>query len=134
MAEAFATFRLKVANGHWPEFREGRPLSKFVIFARDQFRCLYCDRYLEESRDCHIEHIVPVSDGGESTASNVAVSCTKCNLTKRAKRLPNESEYLATVAARNAARGIANDWQMNPMDCPPRINWCYIGLELPEDE
>lgn len=40
--------------------------------------CAYCFRYLDS--EYHLEHIIPVSFGGSSTLSNLAIACPRCNL------------------------------------------------------
>ncbi|MEU5166802.1 HNH endonuclease [Streptomyces mutomycini] len=42
--------------------------------------CAYCDEPYS-----HIEHVLPLSRGGQHTASNVVPACSACNLSKGAK-------------------------------------------------
>lgn len=46
-------------------------------------RCVWC------SADCqvafHVDHVVPLSKGGEHDLTNLAISCPTCNLRKQAK-------------------------------------------------
>lgn len=65
------------------------PVSKslrFDIFRRDSFTCQYCgskppDVILE------IDHITPLSQGGEDDPANLITSCNSCNRGKSAKIL-----------------------------------------------
>lgn len=45
--------------------------------------CAYCGKKLEwGARDCHIEHIVPLSKGGGHVLSNIVYACKACNFNK----------------------------------------------------
>jgi hypothetical protein len=57
------------------------PLSNTIrarIFERDGKECAYCKS--EES--LHIDHIIPISKGGNSTDDNLQVLCRTCNVMK----------------------------------------------------
>jgi 5-methylcytosine-specific restriction endonuclease McrA len=58
--------------------------------------CYYCGTPLYSSKDgrFHADHKVPVSRGGDNFISNIALACSKCNLTKNNK---TEEEFLATL-------------------------------------
>lgn len=103
MQDAYAAFRAKLAAGHRPKFRDDQPLSNFIIFARDEFRCLYCGCLCECPT---LDHVCPVSCNGDDTAANIATCCRACNSRKRNSRLPDESDRLAELRRRNAAYGI----------------------------
>lgn len=51
------------------------------IFSRDQYTCFYCG-YAGESKELTIDHILPKSKGGDSSAYNLITSCRKCNSDK----------------------------------------------------
>jgi len=51
-------------------------------------RCYLCHRHIPIGGR-HVDHILPLSKGGAHTASNLAVACASCNLSKSAK-LPEE--------------------------------------------
>lgn len=45
--------------------------------------CAYCGKKLEwGARDCHIEHILPLSKGGGHVLSNIVYACKTCNFNK----------------------------------------------------
>jgi hypothetical protein len=48
------------------------------LIARDGCRCLYCDDPIDPLT-CTIEHVVPTSAGGPDHASNLALTCARCN-------------------------------------------------------
>lgn len=51
---------------------------RFEVFKRDGFRCRYCGRSSQDTV-LHVDHIVPVCDGGESDQSNYVTACADCN-------------------------------------------------------
>jgi len=56
--------------------------------SRNTVRCYLCGEVVLIN-DRHVDHIVPLSRGGRHVASNLAVACAACNLSKSAK-LPEE--------------------------------------------
>lgn len=52
-----------------------------AVLARDQQRCVLC----AASVWLEIDHIIPVSRGGQSTLENLQTLCRSCNRAKRAK-------------------------------------------------
>ena len=64
---------------------------KVQVLERDNFKCQLCGKYVTSCRDAkrfvklgsglyHIDHIVPVLQGGRATMENLRVSCPECNL------------------------------------------------------
>ena len=52
-----------------------------AVFERDNYTCQYCGRSYEEA-DLEIEHIIPISKGGNNDIRNLATACGACNRTK----------------------------------------------------
>ena len=66
-----------------------KPISKklrFDIFKRDEFTCSYCGSK-PPSVVLEIDHILPVSKGGENDIDNLVTSCFNCNRGKSNKSL-----------------------------------------------
>lgn len=66
-----------------------KPISKrkrFEIFKRDNFRCSYCGQQ-PPVVVLEIDHIVPVSKGGDNGELNLVTSCQDCNRGKSDKPL-----------------------------------------------
>ena len=57
-----------------------------IVKAHDDL-CHYCDAPAK-----HLDHVHPISRGGQHTASNVVPACTPCNLSKGSKLI---SEWVA---------------------------------------
>lgn len=53
---------------------------RFIIFERDEFRCVYCGKSsIENKTELHLEHIHPRSKGGTNNIDNIITSCNTCN-------------------------------------------------------
>jgi len=63
--------------------------SRRNVHLRDGDRCQYCGRQLPPSQ-LNLDHVIPVSRGGESTWENVVSSCLRCNTRKR-NRSPEQA-------------------------------------------
>lgn len=59
---------------------------RFEVLRRDGFRCVYCGAKASES-ELHVDHVVPVIDGGSDEPSNLVTACIDCNLGKGRTRL-----------------------------------------------
>jgi len=67
----------------------GRVLSqslRFSILRRDDFQCQYCGRKAPEVV-LEVDHVVPISFGGDNKLENLRTSCRDCNQGKRDVRL-----------------------------------------------
>lgn len=61
-------------------------LSRFNIYRRDGYKCLYCG-----SKDSlTLDHVLPKSKGGPNSWTNLVTCCMKCNVTK-GDRTPDEA-------------------------------------------
>lgn len=61
------------------------PELRKEIMRRDHYTCQKCGKYMPDEVGLHIDHIVPVSKGGKTVASNLRVLCSKCNGSKSDK-------------------------------------------------
>ncbi len=66
-----------------------RPSQRFEVFRRDGFRCRYCGA-TPVDRPLHVDHVIPVSDGGTDDDANLVTACAECNGGKGARRLDHE--------------------------------------------
>ena len=56
---------------------------RFEIFKDDEFTCRYCGRQPPQVV-LHVDHVVPVAEGGGNERSNLVTSCMECNSGKGA--------------------------------------------------
>jgi 5-methylcytosine-specific restriction endonuclease McrA len=61
---------------------------RFRILERDRFRCRACGRSPANHLDCelHVDHIVPVAQGGTNAPENLRTLCADCNWGRGAGR------------------------------------------------
>ena len=61
---------------------------RFEVFKRARFRCQYCGvRQTDDGVVLHVDHVVPVFEGGTNDIVNLVAACASCNLGKGATRL-----------------------------------------------
>jgi 5-methylcytosine-specific restriction endonuclease McrA len=66
-----------------PDERDSIPARvRFRVLQRDNYRCQYCGRTQQDGYEMHVDHIVPVAEGGPTTEDNLVTSCRDCNLGK----------------------------------------------------
>jgi 5-methylcytosine-specific restriction endonuclease McrA len=59
----------------------GVKLNRRNLFARDQNRCQYCGKRRPTS-ELSLDHVVPRSQGGTNTWTNIVCACITCNVRK----------------------------------------------------
>lgn len=70
-----------------------RQVTNTFLFARDDYRCVYCGRHRRELRGRQFltrDHVIPTSRGGPNTWENVVTACSPCN-NRKGDRLPAEA-------------------------------------------
>ena len=70
-----------------------KPISKklrFEVLKRDGFKCQYCGKCAVDVI-LHIDHILPVSKGGDNSIVNLITSCIDCNLGKSNNEISDSS-------------------------------------------
>lgn len=55
------------------------------ILRRDGYRCVLCGATEKDGIKLHVDHIMPVSKGGKTTADNLRTLCDRCNFGKHDK-------------------------------------------------
>lgn len=86
--------------------RKRRALSKrvrFEVFKRDRFQCQYCGQ-MPPAVVLHVDHIVPVAEGGGNEEPNLLTACEACNLGKGAVPLERIPDSAAAQAKRLTER------------------------------
>jgi len=114
---------------------------RFEILKRDGFRCRYCGA-TAVSALLHVDHVVPVVEGGLDDPANLVTACADCNLgksdvqltesqlepsltaTAMAERAEQVQAYIETLKAFEAAREALRDhysdiWRARVGNDPP---------------
>lgn len=58
---------------------------RYDILKRDNFKCQKCGTSANDGAKLHVDHIIPVSKGGQTTPSNLQTLCDRCNIGKSNK-------------------------------------------------
>ena len=73
--------RARIRGATWDE-----PVSREEVFALQDGVCYLCGAQCTQD-NWHMDHVIPLSKGGEHRYTNLAVTCPGCNLSKQAKLL-----------------------------------------------
>ena len=73
--------RYVISLKHFVKPSEFPNFTRFNVFLRDKFTCLYCG----DKKNLTFDHVVPKSLGGLTTWENVATACSPCNVRKGGK-------------------------------------------------
>lgn len=65
----------------YEEWAALRSVLSPIVFRRDQYRCVYCG----SEQDLTVDHILPLSRGGNNQLDNLATACRCCNSSKNNK-------------------------------------------------
>lgn len=68
------------------------PFSRKAVYRRDDYKCGYC----KSTKDLTLDHIIPVSKGGQNDFDNVVVACNDCNSKKGNKSIKEANMKLLT--------------------------------------
>lgn len=52
---------------------------RIEVIARDRMTCQLCGKLAIGPKECHVDHIKPVADGGSDELSNLRVLCAACH-------------------------------------------------------
>lgn len=58
--------------------------NRLKIYERDDYLCKYCDKQLTRFT-ATLDHITPVSEGGDNTKDNLVTACLSCNSKKNSR-------------------------------------------------
>lgn len=58
---------------------------RYDVLKRDRFTCQKCGATAKDGAKLHVDHIIPVSKGGQTTMSNLQTLCERCNIGKSNK-------------------------------------------------
>lgn len=69
--------------------RQDVKFNRRNIYARDSSRCQYCGKKFSTT-ELSLDHVVPKSQGGKSSWTNIVCCCIKCNV-KKGGRTPEQA-------------------------------------------
>lgn len=114
--------------------------KEWVIFNRDDFRCVYCGKSsVEDQVKLEADHVVARSAGGTDTAGNLVTACLGCNRSKFDEELDPETRdrLLELTSSRNRLRRISDQLPValgrSPLPEPEAQATANSHLRSPED-
>lgn len=90
--------------------------TRFEVFKRDGFTCQYCGAKAPDAI-LHVDHIEPVSKGGDNSILNLITACDGCNSGKSDRRLSDQTtlakqvEQLAELSQRQEQLRLMVEWR-----------------------
>lgn len=69
--------------------------NRLRVFERDGYKCFYCDKQLTRF-SATLDHVHPVSEGGDNSLENLVTACLQCNARKNSQEV---SAFLAKKSA-----------------------------------
>jgi len=102
--------------------------TRFNVFLRDKFSCVYCGSKSELTFD----HLLPRSKGGKTDWDNVVTACSSCNVKKGGRLYENSGMILSQKPFRPSTE----DLHRNGKNFPPNflhkswMDYLYWDVEL----
>lgn len=93
--------------------------SRENVYIRDDFTCQYCGKK-HSPKSLTLDHVIPASQSGPKTWSNVVAACQKCNQTK-ANRTPKQAKMPLLSEPKMPSWLPTSDIEMKPEKMPS--NW-----------
>lgn len=85
--------------------------TRFNLFLRDEFTCQYCG----STEDLTFDHVIPRSQGGRTSWTNITAACAPCNL-RKGGRTPEEASMFPH---RKPIRPTAHELHQHGRQFPP---------------
>ncbi len=112
-------------------FRKPAKFSRISVYARDGYRCQYCNtKHL--MNDLTYDHVVPRSQGGKTEWGNIVTCCYDCNMKKRdrtpekagmiLKKKPVQPTDIPVVTLELSRESVPDAWR----------DWMYWNSPLDE--
>ena len=102
--------------------------TRFNVFLRDKFSCLYCS----SKNELTFDHLLPRSKGGKTDWDNVVTACSSCNV-KKGGRFHSAS---GMKLFRRPFKPTVDDLHQNGRNFPPNflheswMDYLYWDIEL----
>lgn len=71
--------------GKWQGQNWIRQDARLACYLRDGLACVWCGSSVEEGAKLTLDHVIPHSQGGSNSPSNLVTACHKCNSVRGAR-------------------------------------------------
>lgn len=106
--------------------------SRRNIYKRDNLTCQYCGKKFR-SNDLNIDHVIPRSQGGQTTWENCVISCIPCN-SRKANRRPAEAGMKLLSVPKKPSIDFLRLGDTKPVDSwKAFISESYWNINIEED-
>lgn len=85
------------------ERKQLSPKTRFDVFKRDRFTCQYCGAH-PPGAVLHVDHVLPVAEGGGNEVTNLVTACSACNGGKGARLLSDVPASVAEMSSEAVER------------------------------
>ena len=89
--------------------------TRFAVFDRDGFQCVYCGRGKDDGVQLHVDHKLALANGGTNDMDNLVTACADCNLGKSDKKLSAQTPKRAAPVGKTYGLSFDSDgsahWQ-----------------------
>ena len=68
--------------------------------------CHYCGKQIANKEDLTVDHVIPISKGGENSTDNFVIACKACNREKANLNVERYSEFLNIVKIMGESAGV----------------------------
>lgn len=109
------------------------PFTRWNIYQRDNYTCQYCDEQFA-SDELTFDHVVPASQGGTRTWTNIVTACYPCNR-RKGPRTPAEAGMTLKRAPEKPAPSPVFRITFGMKRTPEAWrDWLYWNIEMEGDE
>lgn len=79
----------------WQGMNWIRPATRLAIYMRDDMTCVWCLKSVRHGARLTLDHVRPVTKGGDNAPSNLITACSRCNVRRYNKGIRSFATKLA---------------------------------------
>ena len=95
-------------NDNWQGGKWCRQSTRLAIYIRDGMACVYCGGTVEDGGHFTLDHLTPVSRGGDNKPTNLVTACTRCNSSRGTRSVAAFAQAVALYLDEDASSDTAS--------------------------